>query len=281
MPDINERWKSLRSITIGEGVKFDIRGPRGLAPRCFPPPTQNMEKIDIMSSDPLIAHNYLFTVNLEHGPAHPLFNISDFPEGALPTMPNLHTFRCRTAITPSLLQRVLELPAGIDKLRALELAILPGFSSRTHQQYWRPPIPQTGIGRPDEVLAWLRCEHLEHIGLHNFNFCEDMSSLVGPRFDGRPFTDWIDSNFPSVHSVAVYPGEQPDVELYIASLILHSKVKVIWQDYLRGINWEYCRAKAIEEGVHLKHWTTRRPSGPDFLVQGEDYSDCILLDCLW
>ncbi|KAK4456913.1 hypothetical protein QBC42DRAFT_301614 [Cladorrhinum samala] len=281
MPEVNGRWKSLRIITIGEGLRFDTRGPRSLAPRCFPPPTNSMEKIDIMSTDPLVAHNYLFTVNLEEGPAHPSFNGGPaFPDGAGPAMPNLHTFRCRAAIAPPLLQRVLELPAGADNLRVLELAIIPTPSPRGNRRYWHPPVQPAGIGRPDQVLSWLRCEHLEHIGLHDFNFLEDRSSLVGPKFDGSPFTNWIDSNFPSVHSVAVYPGDQPDVERYIFSLIMHPKVRIIWQESLHGVNLEYCHTKSQELGVDLRIWPKNRPSGPDFLVP-EDHMDSFLSSCVW
>ncbi|KAK3989299.1 hypothetical protein QBC44DRAFT_381698 [Cladorrhinum sp. PSN332] len=278
--DISEYWRSLRAITLGPRVLLDASpAALELVPRCFPPPTESMEKIDIMTTDPAVAHNYLFTVEVGNDSEHPVLHGEQF-RGVLPAMPNLHTFRCRVAIEAPLLQQILELPAS--NLRVLELAILPGAGLRPRQFVYRPDIPATGVGRPDEVLAWLRCENLEHVGLHDFNFCTDMSTMVGPRFDGESFTNWIETNFPKVDSVAVYPGAQPDCDTYIGGLISHHrKFRVIWQDSLRGINLDHARELARRVGVELRHWPKHVPAGPD--TENVTKNDCwdVSFNSLW
>ncbi|KAK4164820.1 hypothetical protein QBC43DRAFT_236180 [Cladorrhinum sp. PSN259] len=276
---INQYWKSLRAIKLGKRLVFQANPlvPH-LLPRSFPPPTERMERIDIMTSDPAIAHNYLFTAEINGQTEHPTLHGEHF-QGVLPSMPNLHTFRCRVAIEAPLLQQILELPA--KKLRILELTILPTVGLLNSMIY-RPTIPATGIGRPDQVLGWLRCENLDHVGLHDFNFCTDMSTLVGARFDGKPFTTWIENNFPKVTSVAAYAGDQPETDVYIASLISHpQKFKVVWQNAMHGVHWEMGSEMAGSHEVELRHWPKTVPCGPDMVDVSQDDHWDIIESNLW
>ncbi|KAK4230217.1 hypothetical protein QBC38DRAFT_441091 [Podospora fimiseda] len=266
--DIEQCWKKLRAITLGPNVRTG-RGGIFVA-RGFPPPTEQMERIDIMSTDATVIHNYLYTVKVGDQYQHAIQD-QEF-QGILPVMPNLHTFRCRAAVRASLLREILE-PA-LSKLRVLELSVLPhGSVSRSLAGFFPGPL---GIGRVDEVLSWLYAENLEHVGLHDFNYCPDRSAQVGPRFDGKPFTKWIENNLPNVTSVAVYPGAQPDSNTYIGSLIAHPrKFRVIWQNSLSGMALDMGLDLARCQGVQLRHWPKGVPAGPDWeqIILKDDWRD--------
>lgn len=162
------------------------------------------------------------------------------------SFPFIEVFRCHsTALTPERLQKMLSVSVRNNRLQVLDIAL--DTSSF---------VPATPADRftPKRDLAFLACDSLHTLGLHEFNFYSETTPhlLSLSRFDGQPFVEWLDL-FPNVHTVAVYPGNWPEVAHFMAQLIICPQIKVIHQDVLTGVQWDAARALALKHGVQLYH----------------------------
>ncbi|KAL2175794.1 uncharacterized protein P884DRAFT_205071 [Thermothelomyces heterothallicus CBS 202.75] len=253
------QWLSLRKLVLGSLRTPDDTTIDDWNTHFLPPLPSTMESIEMLNVSPEIAHNVMFTlkssdpVTNDWAPPHEEYEARHFP--------NLEVFRCISGVLHhALLQRVLEPSARAGKLKVLELAATsaPGFYPRT-------PSAGSQLGSdfvPARDLRALASENLHTLGLHDFNFFDDTSNPHASiyAFCGDPFIDWLDC-FPNLHTVAVYPGRWEGVAYFIAKLILHPKVKVIHQDYLRGVHWYEAQQLAKEHGVELRHTPNHLPVG--------------------
>ncbi|KAK4201655.1 hypothetical protein QBC40DRAFT_264080 [Triangularia verruculosa] len=264
-------WLKLRHAAFGASmdlVAHTAAAPLApatiLLPRLFPPMTDAMEKIEILALNPMIAHNYLFTVMDGEEARHPLHSKAvgvEFDDDLLPKLPKLELFRSRCAVDPELLGRLLAVPAASEgTLTGLELAVEQQYALR-HPGLWNAEVPFASVG-PAEAFAWARSKKLEHLGLYFFNYSH-LSSMYGQRFDGQPFLDWLEK-FPALKSVAVYPDWPGDgVMPFTGKLILHPQVKTIYQDSLRkGYEWDEAALLALQQKVNLFHCDFGVPYGP-------------------
>ncbi|KAK0745351.1 hypothetical protein B0T21DRAFT_345419 [Apiosordaria backusii] len=258
-------WPLLKHAAFGEAMGVSAHSPTTiLLPRLFPPMTDRMEKIEILTPNPVVAHNYLFTVMEGAEARHPLHSKEmgwEFDDDALPKLPNLELFRSRCALDPDLLGRLLAVPAASEgSLALLELAIEQQYAIR-HPATWCPVVPYESIGVPEEAFGWVKSKRIQHLGLCFFNY-NRFTFQYGQRFDGQPFLNWLD-NFPALNSVAVYPHYPGEgVMAFIGRLILHPKVKRIYQDSLRkGCEWNEASLLALQQGVYLHHCDFNLPYG--------------------
>ncbi|KAK4178317.1 hypothetical protein QBC36DRAFT_234709 [Triangularia setosa] len=259
-------WPLLTHAAFGAAMDISADTPTTtLLPRLFPPMTDRMEKIEILALNPVIAHNYLFTVMDGAEARHPLHSKEmgwEFDEDALPKLTNLDLFRSRCALDPDLLGRLLAVPAASEGgLSVLELAIEQQYAIR-HPGLWCPAVPHESIGVPEEAFAWVESKKIQHLGLYFFNY-HRFSFQYGQRFDGQPFLNWLD-NFPALGSVAVYPDYPGEGMMgFIGKLILHPRVRTIFQDSLRtGYEWDEASLLAMREKVDLFHCDFGLPYGP-------------------
>ncbi|KAK4679036.1 hypothetical protein QC764_200640 [Podospora pseudoanserina] len=259
-------WRQLKHASFGPamGIEAHTQGTI-LLPRIFPPMTESMEKIEIMTMNPVIAHNYLFTVMDGAEARHPLHSQEmglEFDEGKLPKLPNLELFRSRCAIDVGLLGRLLAVPAAREgSLRVLELAVEQRWAVR-QRHLWCPVVGLESIVVPAEAFVWMESEKIEHLGLYFFNYA-GFAFQYGQRFNGQPFLDWLDK-FPALNSVSVYPDWPGEgVMPFIGKLILHPRVKKIFQDSLRtGYEWDEACLLAVQRSVDLYHCDFNVPYGP-------------------
>ncbi|KAK0670522.1 hypothetical protein QBC41DRAFT_301414 [Cercophora samala] len=259
-------WRQLKHASFGAAIDVEAHTQGTiLLPRLFPPMTEHMEKIEIAALNPVVAHNYLFTVMDGAEARHPLHSLEmgwEFDDDALPKLSKLELFRLRCAIDPDLLRRLLAVPAAREgSLVALELAIEQRWAVR-QPRLWCPVVPLESIGTPEEAFAWVESEKIQHLGLYFFNY-HRFSFQYGQRFDGQPFLNWLDK-FPALNTVAVYPDWPGEgVMAFIGKLILHPRVKQVFQDSLKsGYEWEAASLLAVKEKVNLTHCDFGLPYGP-------------------
>ncbi|SPQ22220.1 818364c0-cff4-44bf-b55e-63408245de96 [Thermothielavioides terrestris] len=237
-------WPSLNTLVLGPGVVLSVNGvpPTWEEVGALPPLTSNMRSIEILSRDPAVAHNVLFAVDWV--PRH------NNPDGPFPVtpMPNLEVFRCTTQLlTRGSLRQILEPAAKSGALKVLELAAEPFLSFPDEEHQFVPFQPKVHL---DYAVS----PNLHTLGLRNFNCLRHPDDPWNPPglFDGQPFIDWLDS-FPSLHTVAVYPGLWAGVDEFIMKLIRHHRVQVIHQDLLRGVAWDQAVELAKWCEVQLNH----------------------------
>jgi hypothetical protein len=253
-------WPSLRKLVLGSNLRYALNA--AFAPwnaRFLPPLSSNMRSIELLGTSPDIAHNVLFAttsnIPIANGWAPPL---DDY---ITPDFPNLEVFRCISGVLhPRLLQRLLAPSVAAGKLQVLDLAV-------TTSSGFPPLTPSSNIHLrsdfiPARDLRFASCENLHTLGLHDFNFFDDPTSRFGAtnEFNGEPFIEWLDC-FPKLDTVSVYPGLWDGVAPFIMKLILHPKVKVIHQDYLRGVHWDEAQKLARQHGVVLHHTPNHMPVG--------------------
>jgi hypothetical protein len=254
-------WPSLRHLVLGPRLRYSVSA--AFAPwnaRFLPPLNSNLQSIELLGHNPDIVHNVLFTSESQDpaaAPAHGWGPPAD--EEQTVHLPNLEIFRCIAGVlNPRLLQHVLEPAAKSGTLKVLELAAsFAGPATMTG--------PANTVIRSDLVpardLDFAMSDNIHTLGLHDFNFHHDPTSRFGAtsQFDGQPFLDWLEC-FPKLHTVAVYPGEWEGVASFIMKLIIHPRVKVIHQEYLRGVAWDEALRLAKKHGVELHHSPDHMPS---------------------
>ncbi|KAK4122508.1 hypothetical protein N657DRAFT_622045 [Parathielavia appendiculata] len=254
-------WPSLRHLVLGPRLRYSVSA--AFAPwnsRFLPPLTSELRSIELLGHNPDVVHNILFTTDSQisaAAPAHGWGPPADKQQTL--NLPNLEVFRCIAGVlNPRLLQQVLGPAAQAGKLKVLELAASSaGPAAMTG--------PANTVNRSDLVpardLDFAMSDNLHTLGLHDFNFHHDPTSRFGAtsQFDGQPFIDWLEC-FPKLHTVAVYPGEWDGVAAFIQKLIVHPRVKVIHQEYLRGVAWDEALKLARKHGVELHHSPDHMPS---------------------
>ncbi|KAL2261321.1 hypothetical protein VTK26DRAFT_4393 [Humicola hyalothermophila] len=244
-------WPRLRNVVLGPTVLFpplDVRSVMSWG--SFPRLTSNLRSIEIFCLSPHPAHHILFPTSPIPDQAQAGAGGGTPPPIEFPDLPNLEVFRCRTPIRPDLLRPILQPAAETGTLKVLELAIQQSWVA-TPDSRLRHLLGNTEVLRPAEELAFARSENLHTLGLHHFNWITQQGLTVAD-FDGQPFLDWLDC-FPSLHTVAVYPGLHENVAPFIMKLIEHPRIRVVHQDILRGATRDVVLAFAEKHGVRLCH----------------------------
>lgn len=239
----NGLWPSLNKLRLGPNAP-PLSSWRS---RALPPLTSNMRSIELIGANPDLAHNVLFAQDW------PSMHMPDPLPVEPEPFPNLEVFRCMSGLLQhDGLERILGPAARSGTLKVLELAAQPCMTY--------PPLPplthlpvQTTFD-PAKDLAFVASANLHTLALHDFNFFHDPTNALGTcsAFDGQPFIDWLDC-FPSLHTVAVYPGQWEGVDDFIMKLIVHPRVKVLYQENLRGVAWDAAVKLAAKHGVQLHH----------------------------
>ncbi|KAJ4306116.1 hypothetical protein N0V88_000912 [Collariella sp. IMI 366227] len=210
--------------------------------RAFPPLPKSLRSVEIFQAERQTAENLLLVADWE--------DENDVQAAAKKikpqSLPNLETFRCRAPIETRYLQDIFGQAAESGSLRALEL---------TAEDTWHD-----GSFKPAQDLAFANSENLHTLGLCELNVFDpfDRYGTTG-EFDGQALLDWIDC-FPNLHTVSAYTSAAArGFASLIQKLILHSKIKAIHQDILRGAEWDQCVALAKKHGVTLHHTPKSMP----------------------
>ena len=250
-------WRGLEVLVFGPRVRHVVEALE--APwnaRLVPELPSTLRRIEILSPMPEMAHRVLFARDPyylsrdENGQAdwqEPL------PGSLMPHLPNLEIFRCLAGmLDPAHLEAVIAPAIRSGSLKVLELSASSDPASVPLITMANPVLQDNFIPVRDFVCA--NSDSLQVLGLHNFNFHRDPASRFGASstFDGRPFLDWLEC-FPSVNTVAVYPGEWEGVDMFIMRLITHPRIKVVYQRNLKGAAWDQALALAKRHGVKLIH----------------------------
>ncbi len=256
-------WRSLTHLVVGPRVVYNRQAPYSpLNSRILPHLPSCMRSIEIHNTGEDIAFNVLSVDDLQVQPstrdigwAQSDHRLNDLH------LPNLEVFRCLdTAMAHAgLLEPVLAPAAQSGVLKVLELAVTP-FGS--FDDYPSPSADNVTRSLQPEEMLFLQSPNLHTLGLHDFNFHNASTSRFGASnsFDGQPFLDWIEC-FPKLHTVAVYPAGWSGVALFIMKLILHPRIKVIYQDHLKGADWDEALALAKRHGVTLHRAPNYMPAG--------------------
>ncbi|KAL2018009.1 hypothetical protein VTK56DRAFT_1389 [Thermocarpiscus australiensis] len=243
----SDLWRRLRHLVMGSSMSL---GPASTLTRVLPPLPRTLRRIEILNDSP-IAPNVLSTADPPAGQIHP--DIANaVPEH--PYLPDLEMFRCHSPVEADILRHVLEPAVKAGSLKMLELAI-----EGSPQPDWLPPNDGT-LPMPARDYAFAACESVHTVGLQSFNW--DPSGTypypLASTFHGDPFLDWLDC-FPNLHTVYFYPGNHwPDIDLFILRRLLpHPRIRVLYQDALKGCSWDEAVRLAAEHGkrlLHRPHW---------------------------
>ena len=100
-------------------------------------------------------------------------------------------------------------------------------------------------------------DKLQTFGLSEFIF-EDTDSY-NDLFTTKPLLDVL-SKFPSVHTVAAYPGAYARCADVIKALLSHKGIRRIYQDCLMGVDRDLVMEMAREKGIEVLHCKKFMPS---------------------
>lgn len=251
-------WPSLCKLKLGPRVQLHHNEAMysGYG-RFLPLFTSSLRSIEILSSHqdvaPIVLSNFLLRSSPFMAPTAWTPEHGNPP----PQLRNLEVFRCIPSVSTRILKPFLEPAASSGSLKVLELGA---------------PLSLNDIpSQPTTEYSFALSDNIHTLGLHDFNFYHDPSSRFGTtsQFDGQPFLDWLEC-FPKLHTVAVYPGQWEGVASFIMKLIMHSKVKVIHQEYLKGVEWDEAKKLAKKHGVEMKHTPLRAPIEWQAIEDGDD-----------
>ncbi|KAK3904146.1 hypothetical protein C8A05DRAFT_42725 [Staphylotrichum tortipilum] len=241
-------WQSLEVLVLGPLLHFPPEFPSPfLHLRFFPPLPSSLRRLEILGPTPDIAHNLLYTTD----PPDPASAPPQEERRLTPHLPNLEVFRCFAGLLdPPLLESIIGPAAKSGTLKVLDLS---ASDSRSSTATMASPTIQSDF-LPARDLPFAASDGLHTLGLRDFNFHRDPASRFGAssRFDGQPFLDWLEC-FPALHTVAAYPGDWDGVDAFLMRLIIHPRVKVLYQRNLRGAVRDEALALAKKHGVKLVH----------------------------
>ncbi|KAK1750616.1 hypothetical protein QBC47DRAFT_393890 [Echria macrotheca] len=244
-------WPRLRSLFLGYDVSCHSR--------CYAPLFHSpLESIEFLCDRESVMSSFFTSRTATGEVLSPLYG--DFPVH-MHNYPRLRVFRARMPIHPALLENILAPAARNGTLEVLDISMGADGSQGIRQGFghapWIQPIPA-------QDLAYAATESLQTLGLRDFNWAPEGHFS---EFDGEPFLDFL-KLFPNVHTVAVYPGKYKGVSELLFKLICMDQIKVIYQDFLSGIEWDQAWALARKYGVEVKHANAWMP-----LPKWPDYRD--------
>lgn len=269
-PDKNNCWQSLTHLVLGPNLRYSLNA--AFAPwnsRFLPPLASTLRSIEILGVMPDVAHNVLFATDSDGlAPGQTSGWGPPQVESLRPNLPTLEVFRYIAGLAhPTVLRDLLETAATNGNLKVLELGATTATGFPLPPASPAPAVAVAADFQPLRDYHFAMSENLHTLGLHDFNFHRDQNSRFGTssQFDGQPFLDWIEL-FPHLHTVGVYPGQWEGVAPFIMRLIMHPRVKVIHQEYLKGGAWIEAQQLAEKHDTTLLHTPKHMPAGWPMIV---------------
>ncbi len=240
-------WRDLEVLVLGPRLGYWNWSPQFLLPL-----PSSLRRLEILAALPELTHN-LLSLPASAAPNPPGTDDLSQEDGLTTHLPNLEVFRCLAGmLNPRTLEAIIGPAAKSGTLKVLELSASLETSATRVATMASPAIHDDFAPMRDYACA--HSDALHTLSLHDFNFHRDPASRFGAssRFDGQPFLDWLEC-FPALHTVAVYPGDWDGVDTFLMRLIIHPRVKVLYQKNLRGSAWDQALALAKKHGVKLVH----------------------------